>query len=169
MKRCPTRMEWSAYLAFLGIIVLILAGCGAGRTLVMKRADTKLKVSSVEASEGKSPVDVPDDIKLIFKGKLNEFLYQEGAFQRGGDLKIKYRFIQFDPGSQFARYMLGGIGNTGEGSLTIEATYFDAAEIELATIQAEGRIGSGFFGGGFSLAVERAAEKIAEYTVANFK
>ncbi|HSK29843.1 MAG TPA: hypothetical protein VLA17_07755, partial [Candidatus Limnocylindria bacterium] len=62
-----------------------------------------------------------------------------------------------------------GIGNTGEGSLTVEAKFFDNADKELATIQAEGRIGSGFFGGDFSFALDKAAEKIAEYTKINFK
>ena len=127
------------------------------------------RVASVEAFEGNSSVSVPAEVKSEFQEKLNELLYEEGAFQKGPDLKIKYRFIQFDPGNQFTRYLLGGIGNTGEGSMTIEVKYFDAADKELATIQSEGRIGSGFFGGDFSFAVEKAAEEIAEYAKLNFK
>ena len=41
--------------------------------------------------------------------------------------------------------------------------------IRLKVIQTEGRIGSGFFGGSMSEAVDRAAEEIAEYAIANFK
>jgi len=96
-------------------------------------------------------------------------LYKEGAFQKGSELTIRYRFVQFDAGSQFTRWFLGGIGNSGEGSLTIEAKYFDMAGKELSVIQTEGRIGSGFFGGDFSFALQKAAEEIADYTKINFK
>lgn len=60
-----------------------------------------------------------------------------------------------------------GLGNAGEGSLTIEATYVDAEGTELATIHAEGKISSGFFGGDFTLAIEKAAKEIADYTTQN--
>jgi allophanate hydrolase subunit 2 len=36
-------------------------------------------------------------------------------------------------------------------------------------IQTEGRIGRGYFGGSMSEAVDKAAEEIAEYAIANFK
>ncbi len=164
-----TKLENLSRLALLTVLALVLAGCGAGRALVIKPPEMKLRAASVDASEGNSPVSVPADVKSTFLEKLNHFLYEEGAFQRGSDLKIQYRFIQYDPGSQFVRWFWGGIGNAGEGSLTVEAKYFDNSGKELATIQAEGRISSGFFGGDFSFAVEKAAEKIAEYTQVNFK
>ena len=50
----------------------------------------------------------------------------------------------------------------GEGSLTIESKFYDSADKELSTIQTEGRIGSGFFGGSYGEALDKAAEKIAE-------
>lgn len=109
------------------------------------------------------------DVKATFQQKLEEYLYAEKTFDKGKELTIKYRFIQFDPGNQFTRWFWGGIGNAGEGSLTVEAKFYDADNQELATIQSEGRIGSGFFGGDFSYAVDKAAEKIAEYTKVNFK
>ena len=61
------------------------------------------------------------------------------------------------------------MGNAGEGSLTVEAKYFDSTNKELATVNVEGRIGSGVFGGALSDAVNKAAEKVAEYTKANFR
>jgi len=147
----------------------VWSGCGAGRTLVLQLSETKVRVSSVNAVEGASPVSVPADVKATFQQKLEEYLYAEKAFDKGKELTIKYRFIQFDPGNQLTRWFWGGIGNAGEGSLTVEAKFYDAANKELATIQSEGRIGSGFFGGDFSYAVDKAAEKIAEYTKVNFK
>jgi hypothetical protein len=42
-------------------------------------------------------------------------------------------------------------------------------QTKLANIQTEGRIGSGFYGGSMSEAVNQAAEEIAEYAIASFR
>jgi len=160
--------DWKDF-ALLITLIVALVGCGAGKTLVMKPAEISLQVSSIDVIEGNSAIDVPEDVRKAFQERLNKLLYEEGNFQRGPDLKIKYRFVQYNPGNQFTRWFWGGIGNAGEGSMTIEAKYFDTADKELATIQAEGKIGSGFFGGSFDFAVEKAAREIAEYTKQNFK
>jgi len=157
------------HLLALTTITGFLMGCGTGRTMILKPSETRIRVSAVNASEANSPLSVPTELKAVFQKKLDEFLYSEKAFERGKELNIRYRFIQFDPGNQFTRWFWGGIGNAGEGSLTIETKYFDSTNNELATIHTEGRIGSGFFGGSFDDAVEKAAEKIAEYTKINFR
>ena len=46
---------------------------------------------------------------------------------------------------------------------------FYEGQTKLANIQTEGWIGSGFFGGSMSEAVDKAAEEFAEYAIANFK
>ncbi len=155
--------------AFSLLSVFLITGCGVGRAMIVKPPEAKLRVNSVEFTEGISPVAVPADVKATLTEKLNQYLYGEGGFQRGKELKISYRFIQYDPGSQFTRWFWGGIGNAGEGSLTIETKYYDPNDKELATINVEGRIGSGFFGGALAEAIDRAAEKVAEYTKANFR
>ncbi len=157
------------HLYFLLIGLMFLVGCGAGKTLVMAPPDTKLRVTSVELTEGKSTVNVPDKVKTTFYDKLQKLLYEDGAFQKGSDLKLQYRFVQFNPGNQFTRWLWGGIGNAGEGSLTVEVKYFDATGKELATIQSEGKIGSGVFGGSLNFAIDKAAKEIAEYTKQNFR
>jgi hypothetical protein len=150
--------------SFLLILLpFFLVGCGAGKTLVMKPPATKVKVSSVDFSEEGSTVNVPEKIRRTFQEKLSKVLFKEGTFQKGSDLEIVYRFIQYDPGNQFTRWFWGGIGNAGEGTLTIEAKFFDAHDKELSVIQVEGKIGSGFFGGSFDLALEKAANEIVEY------
>ena len=156
-------------IVFLGAVIGASTGCGVGRNLVVKAPETKVRAASVEFTETNSPVSVPADLKSEFQGKLNQYLYQDGGFQRGSELKIRYRFIQYEPGNQFTRWFFGGIGNAGEGSLTIEAKFLDSSDKELATTQTEGRIGSGFFGGSYSEAVDKAAEKIAEFAKTNFR
>lgn len=165
MKRCYGQMH--QYVVIAGLVLLM--GCGAAKTLVMAPPATKIQVAAVEVAEGSSTVNVPDDIKKAFHDKLTQLLYEEeGGFRRGTELKVRYRFIQYNPGSQFTRWFWGGIGNAGEGSMTVEAKYFDSTDQELASIQAEGKIGSGAFGGSFNFAVEKTAEEIAVYTKQSF-
>jgi hypothetical protein len=159
----------------LGLCCLVLicgmslGACGVGRAMIVKPPEAKVRVSTVQVSEGNSPVAVPDEVKAALVSKLDQYLYGEDGFQKGSELQISYRFILFEPGNQFTRWFWGGIGNAGEGSLMIETKYLDPNSKELATVNVEGRIGSGFFGGAFSEAVDKAAEKIAEYTKTNFR
>jgi len=65
--------------------------------------------------------------------------------------------------------MSGGIGNWGQGTLLIEANFFDASGKKISSIQTDAVIESGLFGGSFENALDLAAEKLSEYAVANFK
>ena len=161
--------------AFLGILLLAMAvGCGAGRTMVMNPPDRKTVAAGVEIVRGESTVVVPEEVVVRFEEQLKKRLFEaengkEAPFAKGTDLKLEYRFIQFNKGNQFSRYMWGGLGNSGEGNLTVSVCYRDSEDRELCTIQSEGKIGSGFFGGSISSAVDRCADEIAGYTAANFR
>lgn len=170
MQKGRTKLRNQIRLALsLFPLIIFLGGCGAGRTMVLKPTEVRQHFSFVEISEGNSTVNIPANAKQSFCQKLEKFIYEEGGFQKGGDLKIKYRFIQFNPGSQFTRWFWGGLGSAGKGTLTVEAKYFDPTDKEVGTIQAEGEISSGAFGGSFDFAIEKCAKEIAEYTKQNFK
>ena len=170
MKEFKWSTGWTqvALLICMGL-VLNLSGCGAGKTIVNTPPETHLHLSSVDIVQGVSTVAVPYTVSNELMDKLSEKIYEEGNFVKGNDLTITYRCIQYDPGDQFTRWFWGGIGNAGEGVITIETTFANATGKQLAMIQSEGKIGSGFFGGDFSLAIDKVAEEIVEYTKANFK
>jgi len=156
-------------LPILFVILVGMVGCGAGRTMIVKAPDSASHFSSVELVETKSPVPVPVEVSRAFLEQLNNYVYKDGAFQKGPGLKVEYRFIQLNEGNQFKRWFSGGIGNFGEGSMTVEAKFYDQTGKELAAIHTDGKISSGFFGGGFDNAVEKSAEQIADYTWQNFR
>lgn len=146
----------------------------------VKPIETSLMVPPLEVVEGDSPVEVPEDIRKVFAERLNQLLPGRELFKRG--LKIKYRFVLYDPGNRFLRWLWGGIGGIGMGLITVEAMYLDGADQELATIKAEGMVGDSFSGtvsaareisfvspGSIDVAIQRAAEKIVEYARQNFK
>jgi hypothetical protein len=157
-----------AFLCFIGLSILLmvtlsLTGCGAGRTMVLVPAETPDKFASAEIIEDKPTVNVPADVSASFQAKLAQLIYGQDGFTRGPGLKIRYRFVQFNPGSQFSRWFWGGIGSAGKGSMTVEVRFLNSSDKELAKTQSEGEITSGAFGGSFDFAVQKAAEEVAEY------
>ena len=150
-------------LTFTLAVSCLIIGCGAGKTMVLAPAETPERFTEAEIIEGKSTVSVPSDVNAAFQSKLAQLIYGEAGFTQGPGLKISYRFIQFNPGSQLSRWFWGGIGSAGKGSMTVEAIFLDPSGKELAKIQSEGEITSGAFGGSFDLAIKKAAAEVAEY------
>lgn len=164
MTKHRLSVEGMAKTFILLTFTLFLTGCGAGRTMVLSPAETPERFTEAEIIEGQSTVNVPSDVNASFQAKLAQLISGPGGFANGpGGLKIKYRFIQFNPGSQFSRWFWGGIGSAGKGSMTVEVTFLDPAGKELSRIQSEGEITSGAFGGSFDFAVQKTANEVAEY------
>jgi hypothetical protein len=80
---------------------LLLARCGAERTMVLAPADTSDRFTEAEIVEDKSTVNVPSEVNSSFQAKLSQLISGQGGFARGPGLKIKYRFIQFNPANYF--------------------------------------------------------------------
>ena len=153
---------------------LACIGCTSGRTLVMKVPTERIKAVSVNVVEAQHTVSVPPDVTNTFRNKLEDALLvgDQGSlppFTRGEDLTIRYRFIQFTSGSQFKRWLAGGIGGYGEGSMTVQVEFMSSSVGELCKIQSEGKIGAGLFGGSIDGAVEKCVEEIAEYAKQTFR
>jgi hypothetical protein len=149
-------------------LVLLLVGCGTARTLVLEPVKTHSRFSSVQLVQNEATVTVPPEVTEKIRSVVEKGLYENGAFTRGNELRIVYTIVSNNPGSQFQRWLWGGMGNAGEGSLVIMVRYLDVADTELAKTEVEGRIGSGFFGGSFDEAVTKASEAIVKYTIQNF-
>lgn len=149
-------------------LVSILAGCGTAQTIVMEPIENRTAVSGVSVISDSHNVDVPAKIVQQLQEKIEKGLYEKNGYDRSEELKIVFKFLQQDKGNQFSRWFWGGIGNTGEASLTVLVKYLDADGNELGKTQVQGRIDSGFFGGSFGEAITKAAEQVVRFTVANF-
>jgi len=159
------RRKWRGIISIFILLALTLffTGCGAAKTMVLAPPETSAKFSSAELFEDQSPVSVSSEVRSSFQAKLGQLLFGPDGFTRGPGLKIRYRFIQFNPGNQFTRWFWGGIGSAGKGTMTVEVRFFDSSDRELAKIQSEGEITSGAFGGSFDFAVQKTAEEVAGY------
>jgi hypothetical protein len=123
---------------------------------------------TIQVAVGEHTVYVPTRTHNAFAENLADELYEEIRFGYGNGVTVRYRFTSFTEGNRFARFMFGGVGNAGESSIVIESEFIDPNGQVLSVIRTEGRIDSGFMGGGTSAALERAAEDIANYARANF-
>ena len=153
--------------AFLFSLAGLLASCGTGRTMILQAPDREYRIPTYRLEQSGSTAAVPAGIRTRFEAAVNKIILATGM-KTGEALTLRYRFIQFEEGDQFARWFWGGIGNSGEASLTTEVVFLDSTGKELAKIQSEGRIGSGFFGGTLNEAIEKMAEEVADYTIKNF-
>ncbi len=157
------------YFAILISTTLLLQACGAGRTIVLEPAAEKRHMRSVHIVSDNPTTQVPEQYQRKFETALANTLYSKSGFSRGGEMTIRYRFLQCEEGNQFARWLTGGLGNTGEGSLLVEARILDNKGKTLSKIQTEGKIGSGLCGGSFDHAILQASSRLAEYVINNYK
>ncbi len=149
--------------------ILFLQACGSGKTLVLEPPKITSAVQGIHIARDNSTTKIPLEYQQRFENKLQEKLYKKHVFDKGNDLTISYRFIQLDQGNKLARWFTGGIGNAGEGSLTVESKFINKEGKEIGKIHTEGKIGSGFLGGSFDNAIDQSAEKLAEYIINNCK
>lgn len=167
-------MRTKILLAVILGFALTGVGCTSGRTMVMNVPTESIKAVSLNIVEDQATVSVPTEVTTMFRDKLERALFvgEEGsspAFKKGPDLSVHYRFIQFTAGSQFKRWLAGGIGGYGEGVMTVEAKFVDPSGKEISKIQSEGKIGAGVFGGAIDGAVEECAEEVAQYAKQTFR
>ncbi len=161
-------------LAIVSIVVLF--GCGGvtrRETVILKPVQaTQTPFKFVNIIESEHTVAVDADMKEHFRTTLSNMLYGTddtlGTFKKGDGLTIKYRFIRAEKGSQFTRWLAGGVSEAGKGSFTVEVVYLDRTGAELGRIRAEVILGAGPFGTPFMWAIEFAAKEIAEYTEDHF-
>ncbi|NWF36337.1 DUF4410 domain-containing protein [Mariprofundus sp. KV] len=146
---------------------IMLAGCGSARNIVTEPTTTIYKTDVIEVTKANSTVQVPDEFVAYFDKRLRSEVHK--SFANGNKLRLEYRFISFDEGSRFKRYMGGGIGNWGQGTLLIQADFYDENGNKLSSMQTDAVISGGFFGGSFESAIDLAVEKMTEYAIANFK
>lgn len=143
--------------------VLLLQGCGAGKITVLDPINAEEKAQSIRLKQDTHNVAVEKEKIEYFETQLKEKLYKELGKTEGDDITIKYRFVKFDEGSRFTRYLLVGLGNAGEGSLIIEFTFFNRKGIEIGKVSSEGKISAGFGGGSIDSAIDFAVKAITEY------
>ena len=149
------------------VTIAILSGCGTARIIVTDHPEKRYSSSNITIQRSDSTVQVPDEMVSHFDSALRKELMT--SFTTGKDLTVEYRFVSFQQGDRFKRYLAGGIGNWGEGNLIIEAKYIDSEGAQIAKVQTDAKIDSGFFGGSIKSALEKAAKELSDYTISNFR
>ena len=156
----------SARTLVLCALSLFVAACATGTTKVEQPVTAKHSMTSVTFVKELDTVTVPDDVLAHFDKRLREYLHEEGPFEDGDQLTVKYRFTQFDQGNRALRYMIGF--GAGKGTMTIDVGFYDPQGVKLADIDVGGELSVGFFGGDIDEAVSKAAKEVAEYTTITF-
>ncbi|MHC5002441.1 MAG: DUF4410 domain-containing protein [Planctomycetota bacterium] len=154
--------------ALLVGVLLLTGGCsfGGSRTRIIDAPAAPMKVSTMRIVEAAHTAEVPLEEREVLREKLETALRKDGLFLDGDAMTLEYRVTLYDPGDQFARYMVGM--GAGEGEIIVEVAYKDPAGVRVARVECSGRLTMGSFGGNFRAAYDKAVEEIVTYAESNF-
>jgi len=155
-------------LGLIGLMIgcfLFLYSCsGNGRTVILRPSETNASYSSVLVIEDGSDPIVPLEVNRDFRNALLTYLVDRGPFVHGPELRIVYRITGY-PSEKEGNSADGG-KNPVSGAVTVEVTFYNFVEKEIAWIQAEGDTGDS---GRIDRAVRECARQVALYAKQNFK
>jgi hypothetical protein len=150
------------------IFLTIISACSpTGRLVVNEVSENTVHVKTINFVQLKPTIDVDPKLLAVVQDEVEGHVLEDEVFSRGNELTLSYRIVQYEPGSRAARYF--SVGQAGEGSITIDATFTDDQGAVLAKVQATGEIRSGTFGGGSNNSIENAADVIGKYARKHFK
>ena len=152
---------------FILLLTISLAGCGASKLLVLEPLELSGDIDGITIKQDKNTVGVPEKVVAYFNKKLHKKLYEELKYKKGKSVTLRSRFISYNEGSRLARYMLAGIGNAGEASLTVAVDFLDNNGKVIGKIQVEGKISSGIGGGSSYSAIDKVINNILDYVASN--
>jgi len=146
-----------------------LAACATGSTTVL--APAQLTPSATYATVRIEPiadtVKITGDGRAVFDRRLKEYLFaKDSGFTPGDALTIRYRFVAFDEGDQFQRWLAPYAA--GKGTMKVEAVFLDTQQTELSKINVDAELSMGPLGGDFDSAISRAARELADYAIKTF-
>lgn len=158
---------WRKLLA--AALAFLVTACGEGHTVVVSTPAPGIKAQTATIVYEEATVKAPDATVAKMKQYLEQRFYQGKApkFQVGNELTIKWGFIGHDAGSQFTRWFIGF--GAGSAKTVVKADFYDAAGNKVGSIQADGSVSGGFFGGSSDEALKQVADEIGKYAEANFR
>ncbi len=148
------------------ISLTLISGCGTARVIIDEPPLRQYSSSTIYTESKSTTVGVPVKLLQHFDESLNKELAK--SFSSGKGLLLEYRFLSFDEGNQVKRYLAGGVGDWGTGSLLLEATFKDSRGDFIGKIRTDGRISSGFVGGSMKSVLNQAAKELSEYAKMTF-
>ena len=146
--------------------VLAWSGCsGTGRVDVLRPSDTTGWYSSALVTEEGSLETVPGEVRRDFRSALTRYLYDQGPFRRGPDLRVVYAITGYH------HAVVGGDDRRGKevpprGSVTVDVRFLNFVEKEIGSIRATWDTGENDT---LDEAVEGCARQVASYARRTFR
>jgi hypothetical protein len=152
----------------LAFITANLAACGGSKLTVVQPLNSYTGPQSLLLEYQPSSA-VPDSVANYVQSKMDHAFFKGNPpFGRGRDITVRYRFVEFEPGSRVGRAVLGPLG-IGTAEVAVEAQFLDQQGKLIARVRSRGETRAGIFGGSFYSAIDRAVEDIRRYAISQFK
>lgn len=150
-------------------VALSLSAC-ANSSLTVERPYTggfRTASLTIEYDTSNVPVDQEDLDYTRDRMERAFFGGDEPLFTRGEGMRVRYRYIGFNEGSQALRYLTGPIA--GGSRVVLEVDFIGANGEVLSTVRGEGSVSGGFFGGSNKSGIDKAIDEVAAYAADRFK
>lgn len=151
----------------IGFLALGLTACGSSSNIVLDPVTQRSSFANISFVESDNSAAMDPELKTYFRDKLDDYLGEYFGQQNRQRLTVRYRFVNFNEGSSFKRYLSVGVTNWGEGGLVVETEFVDSEGQVLGKIVTDANV-EGTDLGGIEKAFKRAAKKISEFTVDHF-
>ena len=147
----------------------MVAACASSSNLILTPNTSSYRTTTATLIYGGGTIDVEEDSVKELKHYMREefFLERDPLFSEGPGMRVEYGFMQFDEGSQAARYFLGFVGG-GDAEMVVRVRFYDPDGNLLAEIQPTGRVSGGLLGGDAGSALRNIAIETATFAEQNF-
>ena len=145
-----------------------LGGCANSVLTVEQPYVGNQQYAYAEIQAADSSVEIDDDNRDYTARKLNEAIFggAKPIFVEGSGLTLRWRYVGFNEGSRFGRYMTAGIA--GASKVVLEVEFVDQSGEVVSTVRGEGSVSGGIGGGSNKSGIDKAVQKIAEYAESKF-
>lgn len=148
---------------------LMLSACASSVLTVEQPYVGSQRYSSAMLQFDQSSVPIDEDNRSYTEAKMTEALFggQNPIFTKGDGLTVRYRYVGFNEGSRFGRYMTMGLA--GGSKIVLEADFVDGSGKVLSTVRGEGEVRGGVAGGSNKSGIDKAISEVADYAARTFR
>lgn len=142
----------------------LLTACGSSTaTTELTPSDQRFSAAFIRSMPGSASIE--PHLDQLFMNQLQ--IATREHFTQGHGLIINYSYVDFNPGIRMARWLLPATG-IGGASFKVRAIFQDPDGNTIGSMIADGTVTAGSFGGKEDVAVQNAANAIADYARTHF-
>lgn len=147
------------------VFIFFFASCSGVNSVVKKRwrnSENSIAILDM-TSRGDELMDAGAQIHRALEESLLKTNFIIGSSDESTHYQLKYKIIEFDPGSRVKRFAtLGVLSKSGQANVKVKAALFTGKKL-VGRWDVESWLNDGLFGGSSNAIFNKAAEEIVDH------